>query len=346
MSQAVPPRNEEPCPSCGLLLDVTGEPLLGLVKCPRCHSEVHVRRQVGRYELLNVLGQGGSGMVFRARLQGYGEDDEKADEFALKVLERSRPDYEEHLLFLKNEKLFARLVDHPRVVKVIGLEEDGEGSRLLMAVMEGGSLHDLMVSGVKLGEARLLETGLEILKALSAAHAKGIIHRDLKPANILFNSSGGAKLGDFGLARSLITEVRDEPHLMVTPDYIAPEILAGEPGDFRSDLYGLGGTLYHALTCQPPYRTDGCSTEELLHLKKTPVKLTCAPYDLHPRTTILINRMMEPDPEARFFSYDELEEVFRLTLDHLEHPHRVSRGRRRKGGGTLGRFFSKLLGKK
>ena len=346
MSQTTAQLTEEPCSSCALLLDVTEESLFGLVRCPQCHSEVRVRARVGNYEILDVLGHGGSGRVFRVRLHGAGEADENRDEFALKVLEKNHPDYDEHLTFLKNEAFFARMVEHPRVVKVIGFEEDDEGARLLMEIMEGGSLHDLIVSGSRFGEARILETGLEILKALSATYAKGVVHRDLKPANILFNASGSAKLGDFGLARSLTTDVPTETHLMATPDYIAPEVLAGELGDFQSDVYGLGGTLYHALAERTPYQTEGCSMEELAILKKTPVNLASVPGNIHPKTAELVNRMMNPDPKARFTSYDELEEAFCLTLGWLDRPNKILKGRRMKRRSFfLGPFFSRIVGR-
>jgi eukaryotic-like serine/threonine-protein kinase len=306
---------------CGLLLDVTGEVLFTLVKCPRCHCEVRVRTRYGPYELLGILGQGGSGRVFRGhRLTGSEGSDSEA--VALKILEKTHADYEEQLLLFRNEARFAALIQHPRVVRVIALEEDEHGVRLVMEVMEGGSLHDQIESKEKPSERRILETGLEILKALSTAYSKGIIHRDLKPANILYNASGGAKLGDFGLARNLSSPEENalplEVHLMATPDYVAPEILAGETGDFRSDLYGLGGSLYHALCGKPPYATEGKSLEKLRQIKTHPVRISCKKQHLLPETAALVNRMLEPQPEDRFASYEELEAAFLWALDQLE----------------------------
>ncbi len=319
-------------------------PIFSLVKCPCCLSEVHVRRSSGSYELLELFGQGGMSRVFRARLHkekewSTGEGLEASQEVALKILEKKDANYAETLRLLKNEAMFAKLVAHPRVVKIFALEEDASEARLIMEFMKGGSLHDMIVSDEKRSEQALLETGLEILKALAAAYDKGVIHCDLKPANILFSASGGAKLGDFGLARNL-TQVRVlEPHLMATPDYVAPEILAGEQGNFRSDIYGLGGSLYHAFTGQPPHRTEGKSLEELRILKRQPVKLSSVQWNLRPETGALITRMLEHDQQKRFFSYADLESAFRTALDQLDQsPRKASQGGRR--GSRLRRFLS------
>lgn len=324
MSQSVPQRNEEPCSSCGLPLDVEGSPLLALVKCPHCHSEVRVRTRFGSYELLDVLGEGGSSRVFRARLEQGNENDQPLPEVALKVLEKTQRDFQENLLLLRKEASFAAMIQHPRMVKVLALTEEEEGAHLAMEIMDGGSLHDRIVSGEKLDEQWILETGFEILKALAAAYEKGIIHRDLKPANILFAASGGAKLADFGLARSVVSsrgvelESVVEEHLMATPDYVAPEIMTGGAGDFRSDLYGLGGTLYHAFTGEPPYKTEGKSLEDLIRLKQQRMKLSFIKWNLLPETAMLINRMLEPDPKGRFVSYKEMENSFRTALEKLD----------------------------
>lgn len=338
MSQSVPEQSEnfpslsheESCPSCALLLDLTDEKLFATVKCPHCNSLLRVKTKIGTYQLLEIIGQGGSSRVFRARRNQMADEELPGPEVALKVLEADQKDYEENLIFLRHEAKFGGLIQHPRVVKVLRLEEDSLGARLEMELMDGGSLHDLMISQTTIDEQRLLETGLEILKALSAAYAKGIVHRDLKPANILFSASGGAKLGDFGLARHLALNEEGDPdpeveqHLMATPDYVAPEILKREAGDFRSDIYGLGGTLYHALTGRPPYCTDGKSIDELQRLKQKPVKLTWSKHQLHSETMSLIKRMLDPVPERRFSSYADLEEAFRSALDRVEVAHNKS----------------------
>jgi len=334
MSHLTSSEQVEPCPECGLILEVTALALFALVKCPRCSCKVRVRRRVGRYELLGVLGQGGSSMVFRARVH-----DESGGEIALKVLEKKTPGYEESLMHLRNEVEYARQVDHPKVVKVIDFEETSDGAWLVMEIMEGGSLHDLIATRSKFSEEGLLETGLEILKALSAAYTKGIVHRDLKPANILFASSGSAKLADFGLACHLSSKSALRGDIMATPDYVAPEIISGKAWDFRSDLYGLGGCLYHAITGRPPHNTEGETLQQLRVIKRHIVTLCAKQWRLHPQTATLINRMLLPDPENRFSSYDELESHFLSALQSVQ----VTQSETFKAG--MSRFVGLFRGK-
>lgn len=307
MSQSQPPQDAEPCPECGVMLMVDGAPLFSKVRCPGCASEVRIRRKSGGYLLLEVLGQGGSGRVFRARAEGEERD------VALKILEKGMPDFDGHLELLRNEAASAGMVSHPRIVRVLGIERDGEGVRLAMELMEGGSLHDLIGEQGKLGEEQALRIVLEVLKGLSAAHAKGIIHRDLKPANILLSASGGAKLSDFGLALSTVAMPVAQPHLLATPDYVAPEMLAGFRGDERSDIYSLGGCLFHAMTGSAPYGTEGLSIQELRLLKAKPARFPEGPFS--PAAKRLVIRMLDPDPARRFRSLGEVEAVILSALD-------------------------------
>ncbi len=307
MSQSQPPEDAEPCPECGVMLMVDGAPLFSKVRCPGCGSEVRIRRKSGGYLLLGVLGQGGSGRVFRARAEGEEHD------VALKVLENGMPDFDEHLELLRNEAASAGMVSHPRIVRVLGIERDGEGVRLAMELMEGGSLHDLIGEQGKLGEEHALRIVLEALKGLEAAHAKGIIHRDLKPANILLSASGGAKLSDFGLALSTVAMPVAQPHLLATPDYVAPEMLAGFRGDERSDIYSLGGCLFHAMMGAAPYVTEGLSIQELRLLKAKPARFPEG--SVSPEVRRLVARMLDPDPARRFRSLAEVEVAILAALE-------------------------------
>jgi len=332
MLQATLSRDQEPCSCCGVILDVGLEKLFSLVRCPRCHEEVRVRCRLGPYQLHGVLGEGGSGRVFRARKWDAREEDE---DVALKALEKSIPDYQEHLVLLRNEALSARLAEHPRVVKVMRLEESEEGAWLEMELMDGGSLHDKIVSESPFREEEVLRIGLQILKALASAQTKGITHRDLKPANILFKTEGGAKLGDFGLARSSAAKPVAQSHLLATPDYVSPEMLAGFHGGFHGDLYSLGGCLFHALAGAPPYDTEGLTLTELQALKAKEVllpKKVCSE-----RTRSLVAKMMAPVPALRFHSYEELEKSFLSVLESFDGENKNRRNKREEG--LLGSVF-------
>lgn len=314
MSLPAPCSDHEECPGCGLVLDVAQERAFSLVRCPLCRSDVRVKTRLCGYVLLDLLGEGGSGRVFLA------EDPVTRERIAIKLLERITPDYEGHLALMRNEAECARLIDHPRVVRVLDFRETTEGAVLLMELMDGGSLHDLITGEEAIEEERVLSIGLQIVKALSASHDRGIIHRDIKPANILFAATGGAKLGDFGLARGKNSKPVPERHLLATPDYVAPEVLGRARGDFRSDIYSLGSSLFHALAANPPYATDGLSIRELSSLKQRPVKIEHRRGDLSRSTRILVNRMISPEPAARFASYTVLERAFLDALHGLDRP--------------------------
>ena len=336
MSQPIPSRMEEECPYCGVLLDVGSEPLFSVVRCPNCRSEVRIRKEFGQFLLLDVLGQGGSGRVFRS------SSPELQYEVALKVLEKRHVDFEENILLLRNEATCARLIDHPRIVKVIAYEEHEEGASLALELMEGGSLHDMIDAHQLLGEEQVLTIGLGIVKALEAALSKGIVHRDIKPANILFDSEGRVKLGDFGLARTNNSEAVPEMHLHATPDYVAPEILRDRLGDHCSDIYSLGGCIYHVVIGEPPYtKTDGRSLDELLLLKAQPVMITRK--GISPSLQKLIKRMMDPDPLKRFSSYAELEQAIISSLEVIGRTSlgsHLGRKRRRKEPSVFQKFLS------
>jgi serine/threonine protein kinase len=143
----------------------------------------------------------------------------------------------------------------------------------------------------------------------------GLIHRDIKPANILFADAETAKLVDFGLAMVMSEAAQARGEIWGTPYYIAPEKLDEQPEDFRSDIYSLGGTLFHALAGRPPYEAESASLVALKQLKSRSVSLQAFAPDVCNETAYVINRMMAKKPEKRYASYNELVEHLQFALE-------------------------------
>ena len=308
-----PPPLTEPCPLCGVVMDVSQLEVFSLVCCPGCGSDVRVRTRLGSFLLTDLLGRGGSGCVYKAvplsgklwiRNPGFlgsiGLSWKSHREVALKVVAPDSADHGDDLAMLLNEVRSAKRIRCDRVVRVLSHEEDAEGARMAMELMDCGSLHDMIASATMLDERRLITTALDIIEALEAISRGGMVHGDLKPANILFENSGRAKLSDFGLARPLRRDDGPSLGLHATPDYVAPEVLEGGRGDFRSDLYGLGGCLHYGLTGRPTHATDGLPLEVLREVKKKVAKIPPYRTDISPDTIIVVNRMIEADPARRF----------------------------------------------
>src|SRR5262249_33806813 len=186
-------------------------------------------------------------------------------------------------------------------------------------------------------EEQVLESGIQVAKGLRAAHEQGLIHRDVKPANILFVDEHTAKISDFGLAGIAGATTERETEIWGTPYYVAPGRLSNGPGGFRSAIYSLGATLFHAVAGKAPIEGETNSAAALLDLKKRPLDLRVMAPGVSEATASIFQRMIAPDPAQRFCSYDELvsqlEEAHHAlkSLDNLD----VIRSRWR-------RWFSRL----
>jgi len=288
------------CPGCGIAIDVSGEEPLARVTCPSCGEHFRVQRAFDNFMLLETLGVGGMGSVYKAL-------DTRLDRFvALKILRPELSADPAEIRRLEQEARATAAVNDPNVVQVFSSGTDHGQFYLVMELVDHGSLDDLMAEQGRVPEAKVMETGLQVARGLRAASEKGLIHRDIKPGNILYSSEQVAKIGDFGLAVAAEQNPEAQNEIWGTPYYVAPERLDNEPEDFRSDIYSLGATLFHAVAGRPPIEGETNSASALRDLKKEPMSLAAAAPGLRRETVRIIDRMVAPDVSARFASYDEL----------------------------------------
>ena len=300
-----PPRIIDTCPSCGGAIDVSDELPFAQIYCPHCSEGLRARRIFNNFELVELIGEGGMGSVYKAYDHTLGRM------VALKVLRREMSAREDERAKLEQEARVTASVNHPHVVRVYSFGEADGQFYLAMELVEKGSLDDLMSIQDRVSEAQVLEIGVQIAQGLEAAAERGLIHRDVKPGNILFSDAHTTKIVDFGLARVLEEEAEARGEIWGTPYYIAPERLNYEAEDFRSDIYSLGGTLFHAIAGRPPFEAESASLVALKQIKSQPVSLEAFAPDVAPETAFVINRMLEKNPDHRYASYGEL-------IEHLE----------------------------
>src|SRR6266566_2157864 len=300
------------CPACGMGIDTTDAEPLAQVACPNCGEKTRVERTFDHFVLLETLGVGGMGTVYKAR-------DTLLDRFvALKLLRRDLSGKSDHASRLQHEARVAASINHPNVIQVFSSGTDHGQFYVVMELVDRGSLDDLIEKRNRLPEGQVLESGIQVAKGLRAAHRQGLIHRDVKPANILFIDEQIAKISDFGLA-SAAAEGTKRDEIWGTPYYVAPERLNNGPEDFRTDIYGLGATLFHAVAGKAPIEGNTNSAALLLDLKNHPLDLRAIAPDVSQATATVLERMIAPDPAQRFSSYDEL-------VSEMEHARHALKG--------------------
>ncbi len=295
------------CTNCAAMLDVSEQEPFAEIVCPSCGARMRVRTRFDHFELTEAIASGGMGTVYKAR-------DLNLDRIvALKLLRKEFSVDEEYIEKLETEAKITASVSHPHVVKVFSFGCDQGLYYIAMELVDKGSLDDLMGLQSRIAEVQVLEIGIQVAQGLRAALEAGLIHRDVKPGNILFADARTSKIVDFGLAMPL-EQAKDAEggEIWGTPYYVAPEKLNHEPEDFRSDIYSLGGTLFHALAGRPPFEADNASMVALKHIKSQVVSLQAFAPDISSPTAYVINRTLAKDPAERYQSYDEL-------IEHLEY---------------------------
>jgi hypothetical protein len=286
-------------------MDVTDLEPLAAVSCPVCGAPTVIAATIDHFDLVDVIGHGGMGAVYKAH-------DTSLDRFvALKLLRKSSGSAEQ-ITQLETEASITASINHPHVVRVFSTGLDHGRFYIAMELVEKGTLDKLIELQGRVAEAQVLEVGIQIASGLRAAQNAGLIHRDVKPGNILFADAHTAKIVDFGLAIFAEDEAKVRGEVWGTPYYVAPEKLDNKPEDFRSDIYSLGGTLFHALAGRPPFEAENASMVALKHLKSQAVSLQAFAPHVSSNTTYVINRTLNKDPEQRYQSYDEL-------IEHLEY---------------------------
>ena len=296
----------DPCPNCTTLIDVTATEPFSEIHCPICGTRMRVRKQFNNFALQQVIGEGGMGTVFEAL------DLNLLRSVAVKILKREYSADEESIAKLETEARITASISHPHVVKVFSAGRDHGQFYLAMELVGRGTLDQLMSLQGRVAEIQVLDVGIQVADGLKAAAQLGLIHRDVKPGNILFSDAHTAKVVDFGLAVLMEDEAKTRGEVWGTPYYVAPEKLNNEPEDFRSDIYSLGGTLFHALAGRPPFEAESASLVALKHLKSQVVSLQAFAPDVSNETAFVINRMLHKDPLQRYQSYDEL-------IEHLQY---------------------------
>lgn len=267
----------------------------------------------GDYELLDVIGRGGQGVVYRARQKSLNRT------VALKVIGLGHWATEGHLKRFRREAEAAASLDHPGIVPIYEVGERDGSCYFSMKLVEGGQLDDVS-KREPMSMRRAVELIAKVARTVHYAHEHSILHRDIKPGNILLDHKGEPHLTDFGLARLVETEstVTRTLEVLGTPSYMAPEQAVGNNSAVgtSSDVYGLGAALYQLLTGHPPFA--GGTTYEtiklLLDTEPRQPRLWNSKIDRDLSTICL--KCLEKDPKRRYSSALALAEDLERWLRH------------------------------
>jgi serine/threonine-protein kinase len=259
--------------------------------------------RLGRYEIVEDLGRGAMGVVYRAR-------DPLIDRtVAIKTIActgLSRDEVETFERRFFREAQSAGRLNHPNIVTIHEVGRDGDLAFIVMEFLEGNSLRSILDSGLVLTEAQVVNIAAQVADGLAFAHANGVVHRDIKPANIVVLANGTVKIADFGVALMPTGSATLEGSVFGSPKYMSPEQVAGKTVDGRSDIFALGAVLYEMLTGVPPFQGDDLAA--ILHavLHTNPPPPSARRRNLHPGFDRVVARAMAKDPVERYQTADEM----------------------------------------
>jgi serine/threonine protein kinase len=281
------------CPSCQSHNDDAAE------VCFHCRAVLSAVTRgsliAARYRILDPLGRGGMGAVYRAR------DEVLDDEVALKILRPEVAGTPEMAARFRSEIKLARKVSHWNVCRIHEYGEDGGLQYISMELVSGSTLKDRLRAG-PLPEAEAFDAAVQIADGLAAVHKVGIVHRDLKSPNVMIDAEGTAKVMDFGIAKAAGPATdpgASTGYVLGSPEYMSPEQARGRRADFRSDLYSLGVVVFEAFTGRVPFRGTTPVATLMMHVEAPP-PIDDPAFALPPSLVPVLRKALAKDPADRF----------------------------------------------
>ncbi|MDH4068976.1 MAG: protein kinase [Ignavibacteria bacterium] len=257
-----------------------------------------IGQTISHYNILEKLGEGGMGVVYKAH-------DTKLDrDVALKFLPAHLSASEEDKARFIQEAKAAATLDHPNICTIHAIDEHDKQLFIAMQFIDGQLLRDRMSN---LSGRHALEFGIQVAEGLAAAHEKGIVHRDIKPENIMVRKDGIVQIMDFGLAKLKgVSRLTKEGSTVGTAGYMSPEQIQGQDADHRSDIFSLGVLLYEMLTGQLPFKGvhETAIAYEIVNVDATPMSV--ATSDINPELDRIVLECLEKEPSERFQSAAEI----------------------------------------
>ena len=263
----------------------------------------------GRYQIIEELGKGGMGRVYRA------VDKKLNEEVAIKIIKPEIALDKSTLARFQNELKVARKISHRNVGRMYELMEDQGLHFITMEYVPGEDLRSFLHRSKRLTVGTAVAIAKDVCEGLAEAHRLGVIHRDLKPSNIIIDKEGNARIMDFGIARSLRTKrITGEGVIIGTPEYMSPEQVEGKEADQRSDIYALGVILYEMLTGRVPFEGDTPLAIAVKHKTEVPRDPKLVNAQIPDDLSRVVLKCLEKDKEKRYQSADALH----LELEKIE----------------------------
>src|SRR4051794_25181857 len=268
---------------------------------------------IAQYTIVSKIGEGGMGVVYRARDPKLGRD------VAIKVLPASLSENADRLNRFEQEAQAAGVLNHPNILTIYHIGTHAGAPYIVSELLEGETLRERMAGGA-LPQRKAVDYASQIVKGLAAAHEKGIVHRDIKPDNIFITDDGRVKILDFGIAKLTApadgtqpqTEVptrkvnTDPGTVMGTMGYMSPEQLKGQHVDHRSDIFSFGAILYEMLSGKRAFRGDSMAETMSAILREDPPDLSDTNKTVSPALERVVRHCLEKNPSERFHSARDL----------------------------------------
>jgi serine/threonine protein kinase/Flp pilus assembly protein TadD len=287
----------------------------------RCRRRVTmIGETFSHYKILEKLGEGGMGVVYKAR------DTKLKRDVAIKFLPAGIASRSEQRERFKLEAQAAAALNHPNIATIYGIEEVNEKVFIIMEYVEGQELRKKIAdSAITLNES--LDVAQRLASGLQTAHESGIVHRDIKSSNVMMTNSGAVKIMDFGLAKITGTDITETNVIVGTAAYMSPEQASGFGVDHRTDIWAIGVVMYEMLTGELPFKVEHAAAWPQVIKNETPLAPSALDRRIPPDVDGIVLKMLAKSADDR---YDSAEEVLASIKDVHEQLRQAERGARTK----------------